>query len=61
MVYWKHLVIFQGLGDRFVLGAHDVRNCQESQGCVQVNVTRVWSHENYSRDPRHYNDIAVVK
>ena len=51
---------FSRVGDKFVLGAHDVRNCQESGGCVQVNVTQVWKHENYSSVPNH-NDIAVVK
>ena len=52
---------FLRVGDKFLLGAHDVRNCQESEGCVEVNVTQVWNHENYSGDPSNYNDIAVVK
>ena len=49
------------VGDAFLLGAHDIGNCRESEGCIEVDVIQVWIHENHTIGERTYNDIAVVK
>ena len=50
------------VGDTFLLGAHDVSNCRESEGCHEVEIIQAWNHEDY-RDPDGipYHDIAVAK
>ena len=50
------------VGDTFLLGAHDVSNCRESEGCQEVQIIQAWNHEDY-RDPGGipYHDIAVAK
>ena len=53
--------LFHRVGETILLGAHDVKNCEESEGCVQVNITEVWSHELHRVGGRFTNDIAVVK
>ena len=49
------------VNDIILLGAHDVTNCEESEGCIKVKITEVWPHKIGSRGGISYNDIAVVK
>ena len=54
-------LVISSVGETFLLGAHDVENCQESEGCVEVEIIVVWTHENFVRMGSIHNDIAVVK
>ena len=48
------------IGDRILLGAHDVENCQQSEGCLEVQISEVYSHEHY-RGSSFAHDITLVK
>ena len=56
-------LIVSRVGNTLLLGAHDVENCRESEGCVEVEIIEVWIHENYTiklqRTP--VNNIAMAK
>ena len=54
-------LVVSSVGDTFILGAHDKENCHESEGCVKVQITESWIHEEYIRTSSPCNDIAVVK
>ena len=54
-------MFFLSVNDTLRLGAHDVEKCQESEGCVEVEIIQVWIHDNYTTDGRGNNDIAVVR
>ena len=59
-----NVLVIPNVNDTIFLGAHDVKNCQESEGCVEVEVTHVWDHENFDRDNfpvETYNDIGLAK
>ena len=53
------MVVLFRIGDTLLLGAHDVLNCLESEGCVEVKIINVWIHENYTDILD--NDIALAK
>ena len=59
-VYWKTLVVFR-VGEKILLGAHNVTRCEESEGCKKVEIIQVWNHENYSSPRQYYNDISLVR
>ena len=58
---FKSVWLFLRVGETILLGAHNVTNCQESEGCVEVNITEVWIHRFHGYNGRHNNDIAIVK
>ena len=49
--------------DTFLLGAHDVENCERLEGCVEVNIIQTWIHDQYNLtdETPPINDIAVVR
>ena len=57
----KGVLFFNSVGDTFFLGAHDVENCQESDGCLEVEITEVWLHEFHMHARSFDNDIGLVK
>ena len=61
IVALKAVLLFLRVGEKIFLRAHDVENCQELEGCVEVNITEIWFHEFYRIDVFYLNDIAVVK
>ena len=59
-----NFLIISSVGDTIFLGAHDVENCRESEGCVEVEVAQVWDHEDFDINSfpiETYNDIGLVK
>ena len=58
----SHVFLSLRVGDTFLLGAHDVSNCRESEGCREVEIIQAWNHEDYrDLDGVPYHDIAVAK
>ena len=55
------MLLFLSVGQIILLGAHDVTNCQESKGCMEVQISEVWDHEIAIIGGAFHNDIAVVK
>ena len=58
MHFFLLLVVFR-IGDTLLLGAHDVENCLQSEGCVEVEIIQVWIHPGWNIFRNLYNDIAV--
>ena len=44
-----------------MIGVHNNENCQESEGCMEVQIIKFWSHEYHRIGGRFDNDIALVK
>ena len=53
--------MFLSIADTILLGAHDVENCQGSEGCLEVVITEVWLHEFHMSGGSFVNDIGLVK
>ena len=50
------------------LGVHEFSQCEESDGCIEVVITRVWNHENFEQlegdapnDNIPNNDISILQ
>ena len=59
--FTKTVLLFLSVGQTILLGAHDVTNCQESKGCMEVQISEVRGHEMAMIGGVFHNDIAVVK
>ena len=56
-----YFFLFFRIADTLLLGAHDVENCLQSEGCVEVEIIQVWIHPGWNMFRNLYNDIAVAK
>ena len=54
-------LVVSSVGETLIFGAHDTERCHESEGCMKVQITESWIHEEYIRTSTPRNDIAVVK
>ena len=48
------------VGHTIRLGAHDEDECDETRGCLERIISRVWHHEDYDYD-KITNDITIAQ
>ena len=49
------------IGGKMWLGVHDIALCDEVDGCREVTISRVWTHEDYTENAVANYDISIVE